>query len=369
MCGLVGLIHNTNFGFNSKDVEIFEQMLYIDALRGEDATGVACVNTLQGAVVYKEAVHSAWFTYDKEYDTGKKKFITSGKALLGHNRKATIGGKKDENAHPFTFDDRYIFFHNGTLENHRRLANTEVDSEALGLHLTKCDGDVDKIGTLLDTVKGAYACVWYDADKHMLYLLRNAERPLNIIVFENGSIAYASETWIAAGPACRNYYKIKENFSLDPSVLYSIDLSKSQATIEKEPIPKKALPSVTHTATVIGGITKQLVGLGKRQIKKTLNDIRNNYVGFFVDDLQCMTLDPNDSEVYDYHFMGSYEDFPGVVFKFTLKDLFPYEAQEMLGKYVSAVYENHYYAQGGGLEVWVKCVVHKPSKPQQQVCH
>jgi len=61
--------------------------------------------------------------------------------------------------------------------------------------------------------------------------------------------------------------------------------------------------------------------------------------------------------------------FPGVVFKFTLKDLFPYEANEMLGKYVSAVYENHYHAQGGGLEVWVKCVVHKPSKPQQQVCH
>jgi glucosamine 6-phosphate synthetase-like amidotransferase/phosphosugar isomerase protein len=110
---------------------VFEEMLYIDALRGEDATGVACVNINHGAKVFKEASHSAWFVYNKEYDDARNSFLSKGKALLGHNRKATIGGKKDENAHPFVFDDRYVFFHNGTLNNHRKLANTEVDSEAL----------------------------------------------------------------------------------------------------------------------------------------------------------------------------------------------------------------------------------------------
>lgn len=369
MCGLVGLIHNTNAGFNQKDLDVFEQMLYIDALRGEDATGVACVNTLQGATVYKEATHSAWFVYDKEYDTGKQEFVKNGKALLGHNRKATMGGRKDEHAHPFTFDDRFVFFHNGTLNNHRKLANTEVDSEALGLFLTKCEGDVVKIAELLEQVNGAYACVWYDAEKHKVYFLRNHERPLSFVVFENGSIAYASEAWIAVGPGIRNYYKVKETINIDVGTLYSIDLSTIIPTIEKELIPKKATPSVAHTSTVIGGITKQLVGVGKRQIKGLLNDIKTKYVGFFVDDLQCTAFEPQASEVYDYVFTGTHDNYPGTVFKFISKDLFPYEADEMLGRYVSAVYDTHSFLKGNVLEVYVKSVCYKPSKPQVQTCH
>lgn len=344
-------------------------MLYVDAVRGEDATGVACINTLQGATVLKEASHSYWFVWDKDYNKHRNGFLKNGKALLGHNRKATIGGKKDENAHPFTFDDRYIFFHNGTLNNHRALADTEVDSEALGLHLTKCDGDVEKIATLLEKVTGAYACVWYDAEKHTVYMLRNYERPLNIVLFENGSIAYASETWIAVGPAIRNHYKVKESYSLDPGHLYSIDCSKSSPVVVKEALPKKATPSVATTATVIGGITKQILGLKKKDIKTTLGHIRSNFIGFFVDDLQCSHLSPNTAEVYDFTLMGTYDEYPGVVFKWIEKDLFPCEAEEMLGRYVSAVYDSHQFIKGGVLEVFVKSVVWKPSKSQVHVCH
>jgi predicted glutamine amidotransferase len=342
-------------------------MLYIDALRGEDATGVACVTTLQGAKVYKEASHAAYFVYDKDYDKDRNSFLSNGKALLGHNRKATMGGKKDEHAHPFVFDDRFVFFHNGTLNNHRKFANTEVDSEALGMFLTKCEGDVEKIADFMEQVNGAYACVWYDADKHKVYFLRNNERPLNLIVFENNSIAYASEAWIAIGPGIRNYYKVKETINVEAHTLYSIDLSLVVPVIEKEALPKKAIPSVTHTATVIGGITK-LVGIGKRQVKSLLNDIKTNYVGFFVDDLQCAHLTPQVAEVYDYVFTGTHDDYPGTMFKFISKDLFPYEAEEMLGRYVSAVYDTHSFVKGNILEVWVKSVVYKPSKQIQQ-CH
>jgi len=348
---------------------MFEQMLYVDALRGEDATGVACVNTMQGAKVFKEAVHSAWFLYDAEYNKERTTFLTNGKALLGHNRKATMGGKKDEHAHPFTFDDRFVFFHNGTLNNHRKLADTEVDSEALGMFLTKCEGDVDKIADLLEQVSGAYACVWYDADKHKLYMLRNHERPLMLITFENGSMAYASESWIAIGAAMRNYYKVKETVNVDANTLYSFDLSLALPVAVKEPIPKKAFPSVAQLGTAIGGITKHLVGIGKRQLRTVLNDIKSNYVGFFVDDLQCATIDPDPNEVYDYMFSGTHDDYPGTIFKFYQKDLFHYEANEILGKYVSAVYDSHSMTKGNVLEVWVKSVVWKPSKPQTKVCH
>lgn len=367
MCGLVGLIHNTNNGFNSKDLDVFEQMLYVDALRGDDATGVACVNTDEGAVVFKQASDPVWFLYDKEYNAERNKFLSKGKALLGHNRKATIGAKNDNNAHPFTYDDRYVFFHNGTLNNHRALANTEVDSEALGLKLTECQGDVEKIGELLGRITGAYACVWYDADKHTVYMLRNHERPLNIVLFENGSIAYASESWIAIGPAIRNYYKVKETYSLDPGHLYSIKLNSVFCTVEKEAIPKKAYTPVSTTMAT-GGVTTN-VGVKKREVKGILSHLKANYIGFFIDDYQCQSFDPVTTEVYDWLFTGSYEDFPGVVFKYIGKDLFPYEAEEMLGKYVSAVYDTHQFLKGNVLEVYVKSVTFKPSKPQEQVCH
>jgi asparagine synthetase B (glutamine-hydrolysing) len=369
MCGLVGLIHNTNSGFNAKDLQAFEEMLYVDALRGDDATGVACITTKQGAKVFKAAEAAAWFVWDKEYTAARNSFLTNGKALLGHNRKATIGGRKDENAHPFVFDDRYVFFHNGTLNNHRKLADTEVDSEALGMHVVKCEGDVNKLGELLDTVSGAYACVWYDADQHKVFMMRNHERPLSILLFENGSMAYASEAWIAAGPASRCYLKVKEVINVVPSTLYSIDLKEMVPKLSVEPIPKKAIPSMTHTSTVIGGITKQIVGIGKRQVKNVLNAIKTNYVGFFIDDLQCCHLDPQVAEVYDYVFTGTHDDYPGTVFKFISKDLFPYEADEMLGKYVSAIYDQHSFQKGNVLEVWVTKPVWKPSKPQQQVVH
>ncbi len=342
-------------------------MLYVDALRGEDATGVAYITTKQGATVFKEASHSAWFVYDSDYNKERNSFTSNGKALLGHNRKATIGGKKDENAHPFVFEDRYIFFHNGTLNNHKKLADTEVDSEALGLHLTKCEGDVEKIADLMNTVTGAYACVWYDADKHEVYFLRNHERPLSVLVFENGSMAYASEPWIAAGCAQRNYLKVKEIIPLVPGNLYSVDLKPIKPELKTTPLPKKATPPLT-SSTVIGGITK-LVGIGKRQVKPILNSLKNNYIGFFIDDCQCSIIDPNPAEVFQFIFSGTHDDYPGVVFKFTAEDLFPYEAEDMIGRYISAIYDTHSFLKGGILEVWVKKPVWKPSKPAQPALH
>jgi len=183
MCGHVGFINKWATGFLEWDIKAFEEMLYIDAMRGEDATGICAINTMAGATVLKEAVHSAWFMYDKQYHEERKGWTKNLKAILGHNRKATMGGRKDEQSHPFLSNDRFVFFHNGTLHSHKHLADTEVDSEALGMHLTVCEGDVDKLATALQKVHGAYACVWYDADKNTIYFLRNEQRTLSFIIF------------------------------------------------------------------------------------------------------------------------------------------------------------------------------------------
>lgn len=360
MCGLVGLICAFNSGFVESDVKAFEQMLYVDALRGDDATGVAAINNKYGATVLKEAAAAQWFMLDGEWNTLRNTLTTNGKALLGHNRKATIGGRKDEHAHPFMFDDRYIFFHNGTLHNHRALADTEVDSEALGQHVTACEGDLEKLGDLLAKVRGAYACVWYDADKHTVYLMRNSERPLNFIMFENGAIGYASETWMAWGPCTRNYMKVKETVSLKEGHLYSIDISQPKPDIKEELIPKKALPSVPRgkAYTSTGG-TK----LSKKELKNTLADLKSaTYLAFFPDDV--IPVHDVKGQPTDWLVTGSYEDWEGVTFQYMAKNLYKHEAEALLnGRLVYCTYDRHSLAAGNVVEVWVQNVTMSRAAP------
>ena len=75
------------------------------------------------------------FEFEKS-DMGKR-VISKGKALIGHNRKATVGSVNNATAHPFVVGDSFAMVHNGTLRNHKALADTVVDSEALAIHLSK----------------------------------------------------------------------------------------------------------------------------------------------------------------------------------------------------------------------------------------
>ena len=56
MCGLVALIAKRQAGFFSPDQDIFKQMLYADAVRGWDATGVFGVTKGGNIDVKKQAV-------------------------------------------------------------------------------------------------------------------------------------------------------------------------------------------------------------------------------------------------------------------------------------------------------------------------
>ena len=242
MCGLVGVITKWNSGFFSKDLDIFKNLLYIDTLRGEDATGVCMVNKEAGATVVKGGVDYPEFRYKQEYTKLMGTALSEGKALLGHNRKATVGGHKDECAHPFTYDDRYVFFHNGTLTNHKELGDTEVDSDALGRLVVDCQGDLDKLGEVFSKARGAWACVWYDSEKHTVYFTKNKERPLSILKLKSGNYTYASEAWMAQACAQRNTESVEEVIKVEDGKLYSIDLTaKNNLELVIEQIPEKTL--------------------------------------------------------------------------------------------------------------------------------
>jgi len=137
----------------------------------------------------KEASTPEQFMWDKEVEEIFKKSINSGSVLVGHNRKATKGEVNDENAHPFNRGD-IVLVHNGSLFNHKQVANTEVDSEAIADALNEhANGDLaDVFGKLT----GAYSCVWYDNRDETLNFFRNAARPMYLYRDTNRTL-FASE--------------------------------------------------------------------------------------------------------------------------------------------------------------------------------
>lgn len=283
MCGLVGMIFNSTNGCLSSDAQVFEELLYLDALRGEDSTGIAALYNTGEMQIVKDACEANFFRYSDEFKQVKKDLVSKGKIILGHNRKKTIGKITSETAHPFLINDRYAFTHNGTLIEHKKLADTEVDSEALGIHLTACNGNLEKLETALADVQGAYACAWIDQTKEVAYLLRNAERPLYLAKTTLGYV-YASESGMIYAICGRNRIKVDSIEVVDAETLYTfttsstygIDLKK-----EKLNVVKKASPPGTHTqhrGTKAGG------NMGTR-MEKVVTDSKNSYKRFRKDRL------------------------------------------------------------------------------------
>lgn len=175
MCGLVAVINKNQYGFGANQLDVFENLLYVDAVRGEDSTGVFCVTNAGNVHIAKEAQDSNHFLKQQEWKTLRNLAYTSGWALVGHNRKATRGTINDTNAHPFWVEDKLVLVHNGSLlGDHKKLADTEVDSHAIA-HVLAEEKDVEKA---LRRIQGAYALIWYDIEEQKLKIIRNDERPL-----------------------------------------------------------------------------------------------------------------------------------------------------------------------------------------------
>ena len=288
MCGLVGMILKTQSGASTMDMSLFDDMLYMDALRGFDATGVASFHNNGEMNALKESSEATFFLADKKYKTFTSDFIKNGKVVMGHNRKATVGKPGDESAHPFILDNEngevnFAFMHNGTLRNHERLHKTDVDSEALGMLLTACGEDKAKLEEALDKVQGAYACTWIDQDKEKIYLIRNKERPLWFGDTPWG-ILYASEPCMIMAACARNNTKVENLRQLKEHTLYAIDVSSSAlTTTETELSVKKfsTIPHIIHTAKASkgGGASRTPMFSDGQVSKNEFKRIRKNLIG------------------------------------------------------------------------------------------
>ena len=226
MCGLVAAITKAANGFDTSTVDAFKELLFVDTLRGDDSTGVFGINNLGNVGIAKDVGTADKFINTSEYREISNHMYQKGWAIVGHNRKSTRGATTDKNAHPFWVDDKIVLVHNGSYYgDHKKLADTEVDSEAIAIHLSK---NIDNYEEALQKVNSAYALIFYDVQGKKLNFIRNKDRPLYYVETEKAYF-FASEAGMLYWILMRNEHKLKDKIQEVPEhTLYTFPLSKTR---------------------------------------------------------------------------------------------------------------------------------------------
>lgn len=216
MCGLVAVIRkDSKKSLYKEHNDIFKQMLYADALRGWDSTGIASIRMNNDVKVTKDACPPASL-FHRNPDAG---WLYGNLALIGHNRAATRGKTNKENAHPFQ-EEHITLVHNGTLKYHHHIKDVEVDSHAIAHSMAEVGAK-----ETLEKLDGAYALIWYDAKTKLIHAARNNERPLHLIETEELWIL-SSEKMLAEWICARNNTRVKRTQLLTPGLLYSFKTNR-----------------------------------------------------------------------------------------------------------------------------------------------
>ncbi len=379
MCGIVGLISKwKSSGLQTTQQKMFYQMLFADLLRGNDATGVIGVMKDGDFGTMKEASDSYTFNYNLIDSKLDKQMYKEGVAYIGHNRAKTVGENKDENAHPFTVDGTFSMVHNGTLSNHKNLADTAVDSHALAITFKNAMDQEDWKTALEDAlgkVTGAFAVVWYDQKRDQVCMMRNSQRPLAIVKTATATL-FGSEGHLLMWIASRNGEKVEEVLSCKEHTLYTFDMKKTGGDFsETNLFPKTprgkgysngtvAISTTTTVATKKEGSAndagfKSLVStfentaqpLSKNAFKRLRAKLAQKTLSFYVEDY--VEGANNKAMVIGYSFSGSY-DLCEV--RHTVKCIvdmteFPVEALDEAGQLEGKVSHCEYDAENKQIEI------------------
>lgn len=274
MCGITGVAGNLQ-GNHDKFLKV---ALHLDALRGEDGTGVAFITRTDDILVAKQVGGPHELFQDKRFETGLRRV---NRAMIGHNRYATQGGISKKTAHPFDFEN-VVGVHNGTLSNKWKLkghADYQVDSQALYNHI-----DMEGIDSAIKELGGpnnAWSLVWWDKVEETLNFLRNKERPMWIVRSKDGeSMFWASEAWMLDIATHKAGIVVGDVFETVEDMLYSIHIDNkgvmSKPLVRKVAAPEWVQPVYKYTppnTQVIKTETKATVTLvGGTASKKALED-------------------------------------------------------------------------------------------------
>ncbi len=200
-------------------------MLFIlDLVRGHHSSGIATVNAKRETKLLKDIGTPFDLLKDNKFNDTIKGDLN---VMMCHNRAATRGSVKPENAHPF-HQGHIIGAHNGTIHSAHRMergSSFEVDSQAIFNNIAH-EG-------VLETIKktnGAYALTWYDEQLHTFNIARNKERPLSFCFSKDmKTMFYASEPWMLWAALGRNqvdHYKVSD---IDPLKHYVLDVPAAES--------------------------------------------------------------------------------------------------------------------------------------------
>lgn len=231
MCGIIGMVAKKPSGFTYQEVDAFKDALLIDSLRGEDSTGVFSVMQNKQVSAIKVASHPLHLFACNDWTSLQSKIVQRGRIIVGHNRSATKGLVKTENAHPF-HEGKIILVHNGTLRgSHKELADVEVDSHAICHALNEKSPE-----EVIKELNGAYALVWYNTETERLYIIRNNERPLSFVETPT-LVGFSSEAWMLSCSIQRKGEKPIKVTDVDIDTLYEMDLKGT--ILSKTPLEQK----------------------------------------------------------------------------------------------------------------------------------
>jgi len=226
MCGIVGFVSKEKKPFFAKHLDLFEELLICDSIRGNDSTGAFTVLANNQVKALKVATNPHYLMETKHWEKFREVAVRSGHVLVGHNRSATYGAISRENAHPFA-EKNIILIHNGTVSNHKKMADVEVDSHAI------CHEIAEKgYEEALPGLVGAFALVWYDITSRKLYFSRNDDRPL-LFVENKEFFAFASEGYMLAWILRRNGITFDKIEPLPPGIVLSLSWSPFKVEIQK----------------------------------------------------------------------------------------------------------------------------------------
>src|SRR5690349_13319039 len=117
MCGIAGFIAPK--ASQAWKAQIFRNLLNYASIRGDDATGVAFIDPIDGLTVVKDGVKPLDFIISDKFKEIEGKLPN---IVMGHDRAATgkmneAGPSDNDNNHPFFSKESGIaVIHNGTVD-------------------------------------------------------------------------------------------------------------------------------------------------------------------------------------------------------------------------------------------------------------
>ncbi len=243
MCGIIAILAAKKGVHLATTDDLFEEMLIVDSVRGQDSTGVFTVDKKGAVNTYKRALNSPDFVQLREFQKEKVNLVSK-KVIVGHNRKATLGSITDCMAHPFTYGD-ITLVHNGTLLNKRTLCpdipQFSSDSEALCFAMNQIGAKA-----ALEAAEGAFSVIWYNHKEQTINFCRNSERPMSFAYVNKGDyIIAASESKMLSWMISRSKFVLDKDILLpEEGYIITFKLGNCQDyTSEKITLHKPVSPA------------------------------------------------------------------------------------------------------------------------------